>query len=57
VRNSIPYLSKKAWSEDGEVPIKTIYGKEKSEMKVTRDTCRFPKTVFSMKLKSVFGKV
>jgi len=50
-------LAKRLGLKIGEVQIKTIYGEEKSKMKVTRDTYRFLKTVLSMKLKAIFGKI
>lgn len=50
-------LAKRFGLKIGEVPIKTIYGEEKSKMKVTRDTYRFLKTVLSMKLKAILGKI
>ncbi len=50
-------LAKRLGLKIGQVQIKTIYGKEKSKMKVTRDTYRFLKTVLSMKFKTIFGKI
>ena len=50
-------MAKRLGLKIGEVPIKTIYGEEKSKMKVTRDTYRFLKTVLSMRLKAMLGKI
>ncbi len=50
-------LAKRLSLKIGEVQIKTIYGKERSKMKMTRDTYRFLKTVLSMKLKAMLGKI
>ena len=50
-------MAKRLGLKIGEVPIRTIYGEEKSKMKVTRDTYRFLKTVLSMKLKAMLGKI
>jgi len=50
-------LAKRLGLKIGEVQIKTIYGKEKSKMKVTRDTYRFLRTVILMRLKAIVGKI
>lgn len=50
-------LAKRLGLRIGEVQIKTIYGQEKSKMKVVRDTYRFLKTVFSMKVKAIKGEI
>jgi len=50
-------LAKRLGLRIGEVQIKTIYGQEKSKMKVARDTYRFLKTVFSMKVKAIKGEI
>ncbi len=50
-------LAKRLGLKIGEVQIKTIYGREKSKMKVIRDTYRFLSTVLSMKIKATKGEI